>query len=142
MDIGELTARQKSVLLAKLMGWTVEVWATGDYGKRGEYHKAYWTKTDGRVLDSDVVGFSEQEAIEGQVINFYAEANMAEAWRVLNWAMAVNGPIQKVMTIYDPAMPMLPQMPPAKAQAAWLDKILSMAIEANLITLEQANGPL
>lgn len=137
-----LSSAAKSVLLAQAMGWKVEVWATGEYGRRGEQYKAYWTKPDGSELDSDVVGYSEQEAIEGQVTNFYEPGNFAEAWLVVNWAYNMQAADYKFFSqfvewyYFGQWKYQIIAIPLAEALAAILDKILELCFEAGLVSGE------
>ena len=125
--------RTKSVMLAKAMGWR----SVGeDLGPdQGEFLK----DPDGSLLRS-VAAFE-----------YYDPANMALAWRVLNWAFdgfADDG--LEVMSAWNRGMiktlfylgvggsgtSTALRLPPAEAQAAWLDKILTLAIEAGLVEVE------
>jgi hypothetical protein len=60
--------------------------------------------------------------------------NMALAWRALNWA---DRTFSHLHTDYDQCaletLGVHSGMLPAEAQAAWLDKILELAIEAGMI---------
>ena len=108
----------KSVLLAKAMGWEF----TQD---------AIIPWQDG-----------EEHVLVDLPLDLYAPENMALAWRVLNWADTIlwyhsepnvfkwsKGDVFQewwdMKTIFG--------LPPAEAQAAWLDKILELAIEAGLV---------
>jgi len=79
----------------------------------------------------------------------YDPANMALAWRVLNWAVktvdqkkeqAMNGGGMDSWMYWHEGhfelrgiMLSGQELPPAEAQHAWLDKILQLAIEAGMI---------
>ena len=73
--------------------------------------------------------------------NLYNPAHMALAWRVLNWASnnmpGKTGQRQKLFRFIRGTETygdkMIVSMPPTDAQRAWLDKILSLAIEAGMI---------
>ena len=110
MDISSLTDQEKSVLLAKAMG--LEISPNGTYFK----HLPDWN----------------QEYIWGN--NFYDPANMALAWRSLNWAdqqRALSDRLADYFIAY-----LLWIEPPADAQRLWLDKILELALEAGIVELE------
>ncbi len=70
--------------------------------------------------------------------NLYQPVFMFLAWRVLNWAMG-DRQIQGIADfgLSSEIGPWLWIMPPAEAQRAWLDKILTLAIEAGMIAEEQ-----
>lgn len=140
MSIENLTTQEKSVLLAKAMGWTVETMPTGNYGKRGESYRAYWIKPNGDEKADDVVGYSEKEAIEAQVTEFYRVQNFNEAWRVLGWASdtaadgldpeTANNWINQIDYLL---MDRWRNSTAEEVQAEWLDKVLELSIEAGLI---------
>jgi len=98
--------REKSVLLARVMGMYVEEWPEGQW----------WIDPDGE---------------RNFISNLYDPANMQFAWRVLNWAQQHFDRTQRRDLTYTV---MRITLPPAQAQAAWLDKVLQLAIEAGLVT--------
>ena len=115
-----MTNREKSVLLARAMGWN--------------------------YLDAHHV----QDAAHDWVVfrgrfNLYKPAQMALAWRVLNWAMDEESSFalfqgQKFfrwwndISISGASNRNLLVQPPADAQRLWLDKILELvAIEAVIV---------
>lgn len=57
---------------------------------------------------------------------------MPWAWRLLNWADDNVSVLCAGNKWHVPVKPNT-QLPPAEAQAAWLDKILSLAIEAGMV---------
>lgn len=80
--------------------------------------------------------------------NLYDPANMALAWRVLNWAATQTKTVkaqkgggdeswqESWATFIDDAINGnldMYSMPPAAAQRAWLDGILGLAIEAGMV---------
>ena len=80
--------------------------------------------------------------------NLYDLTNMALAWRVLNWALEKAAHITEPFSLIfdkwyfgfffgeergDEFYKILPTLEPAQAQAAWLDKILELAIEGGLV---------
>lgn len=141
MSIEGLTTREKSVMLARLVDeW--EVIERVDYA---------------RICKRDKVGPCLFEIHKNH--NFYTvdgDGNphlMAWAWRVLNWAMGSQAVVK-----YEPLSPDTEpfdyqigyamydwfyehrdpaKMPPAVAQAAWLDKVLELAIEAGLVKVDE-----
>ena len=76
-----------------------------------------------------------------QAVNLYDPANMALAWRVLNWAIGdpsfghdVDHWLWNEGIGYD-----LLNLAHDVAQRAWLDKVLTLAIEAGLVELDHAS---
>ncbi|MBK7181347.1 MAG: hypothetical protein IPH82_29910 [Chloroflexi bacterium] len=68
-------------------------------------------------------------------VDLYDPANMALAWRVLNWA-AAHGITTQINVVYQYKKgdwARMIDLPPADAQRAWLDYILSLAIEAGMV---------
>lgn len=131
MDISELSPVQKSVMLARLVNeW--EVIERVDYA---------------RICKRDRVGPCLFEMHKNH--NLYTvdgDGNphlMAWAWRVLNWAAenqtTIKGAYIANLRVKDEMYDWLLydgniwDMPPADAQTLWLDKILSLAIEAGLV---------
>ncbi len=129
MDVSNLTDQTKSVLLAKALAWSDPVYLTGPqlwvvYEHSGEIHSSPYR------------------------FNLYAPATMALAWRVLNWAVykpSLNTPqfdengfevesLRFGFFRYE----IWGEMP--DAQRRWLDKILTLAIEAGLVELEEEKG--
>ena len=120
-----LTDQEKSVLLAKAMGW-YQVDYEPIMGARWQAPnkpEQYWLNPP----------------------NLYVTVNMSLAWRVLNWAAKQEAIIslgiftwwyeQDSPRIYGGEAPLV--LPPADAQRAWLDKILELAIEAGIIGTEE-----
>ena len=68
-------------------------------------------------------------------VDLYDPANMALAWRVLNWA-AAHGITTQINVVYQYKKgdwARMIDLPPADAQRAWLDYILRKAIEAGMV---------
>ena len=118
MNIKELSDEQKSVMLAKLCGWNINQQDSG---------KAWITCPDDAYATT----------------NLYRPAFMFLAWRVLNWASSNKSPhpeerdemqhkMQEWLTYH---VGWLDILSPASAQRLWLDKILELAIEAELVNL-------
>ena len=133
--------QEKSILLAKAMEWDVGLMDETIF-PTGEDISVFIDTGDGESL--------------------YDPANMALAWRVLNWAQQqecfdagrhdltgftfnltlIDSWIgrmigQKNMGRLD--SPSLFDLPPADAQRLWLDKILFLVIEAGLVEVRDEN---
>lgn len=110
-------------MLLRLIGQTVDCTC----GKPG--------CTVGREIDSGRGWFVPT------VKNLYDPANMALAWRVLNWwydyiATTDNEAVDPEDGFFDVGKLMhgVWAQPPADAQRAWLDKILTLAMAAGMVT--------
>ncbi len=133
MNIETMTKQEKSNALIMLMGW-----------------RKKWTDMHSMILlDSDGCGVGYRLMQSGEKMpDLYDSTNMALAWRVLNWASSQKGIYPELMRWWfrqDSDLDMLGgylfDWEPKDAQRAWLDKVLSLAIEANLIEKEPAlNG--
>lgn len=136
MNINELSDKQKSVILARLCGWTVDEVTQETmerlYGKRSDYMS--------RMVWRDILGVLYPFGLP----NFYNTANMDTAWRVLNWATS-NDSIHDELIDWDwhrwTSHQHIWTMPPTEAQRSWLDKILELAIEAGLVDLRPEERP-
>ena len=129
MNIDELTDQEKSVALARVMAWKI--------------HPVIGQHIIHRFIHNVIVGDEIIGNMLGDVLDLYDPANMALAWRVLNWAIETDLRIVE----YDKSAPIAWEiykgaqvftLPPADAQRAWLDKILELAIEAGLTAPPQA----
>ena len=126
MNIDKLTDQKKSVMLARVMGW--------------EIHPVIGQHIIHTLIHNVVVGDEIIGNMLGDELNLYDPANMALAWRVLNWAIVspwnnvigytFTGNVAILRMFEDAKMI---KLSPADAQRAWLDKVLSLAIEAGLI---------
>ena len=107
MELDKMPDQEKSVMLAKAMGW--------------EYND-HW-----KVLTVDNSDFWYRE------FNLYAPENMALAWRVHGWAM--DNEVQKIALPYRgwwiQERPWLWLID--GAQREYLDQILALCIEAGII---------
>ena len=114
-EIENLTKQEKSVLLAKAMG------------------KPFW------IIRPDMATMDMKEST---IINIYKPIHMALAWTCLNWAW------QQTKTLHEKRseewIAKIDQVlvdywcgGGDRAQCAWLDKILELAIEARLVELEE-----
>ena len=114
MRIEELSDEQKTVMLARLCGWGVS------------------TALGGTSYESIFIYTQDNE----RCVDLYDVANMALAWRVLNWAEIESGKNTRC-DFHFGWMEFLPESlfecPPEDAQRAWLDRILSLAIEAGMV---------
>lgn len=122
---------QKTVQIINLMpDWSI--WGMGEDG-------------DDIVLQID----GKETAVLRAPDYLFAKRWMFLAWRVLNWAMSNNSPVFFCMVdwFYAEAEDVphgyktsgsnwfrLFMYEPADAQRAWLDKILTLAIEAGMVT--------
>ncbi len=136
--IEDMTDQAKSVLLAKAMGWTIS-W--NEYGL-------------GHIVDSNnetIYGVLD-DLDEDILLCLYEPRLMALAWLVLNWAWQQHDRIVLVVDEDDEVVAeslkywtwrlvdvlwKTGDLPPATAIRLWLDKILSLAIEAGLVKLEE-----
>jgi len=137
MNISDMNDRQKSVTLAALRGWQVSE----------HEHEHVYIKRD-----------EQQFAITlTHPFYLYDKELMWLAWDVLNWAgsqvpQEVTAPggsltisswtgrlrhFWKESQWAERGKLFLYSMPPAEAQRLWLDKILSLAIEAGMVKDEQ-----
>lgn len=125
MNIDEMSDQEKSVMLARAMGWKVTQHGPSRLEKIRTPYGDHW----------------------GDEPLFYDELNMGLAWRVLNWA-ARQSRIRLSEYSYPYSLAdgvdylfeedgywqgRIWALPPADAQRLWLDKILELAIEAGLI---------
>ena len=110
--IDKLSDQEKSVMLARAMGWEVSF-------AYSPAHPQLW-------LPDDLAKAHKTKFIA----NLYDPASMALAWRVLNHMGDLG---------YDALIEMwfsseeVPSMEPKEAQAAWLDYALDLAIEAGIV---------
>ena len=146
----EMSDQEKSVLLAKAMG---DVFDSDTYCPI-----CGWTyRNDGTGCAPGSCSMRpapKQRADETP--NLYDPANMALAWRVLNWAseqmpketsppgMVVHTWAGRLHSFWGEShwvgksKLFIHSMPPADAQRLWLDKVLTLAIEAGLVEVEHA----
>jgi hypothetical protein len=132
MGIDMMTTREKTTLLAWLMGWRVQRYGASVNPRYGRY--GLYDANDKFIRRADVPNGIEINPLDHIVPNFYNAKNMALAWRALNWA---DRTFSHLHTDYDQCaletLGVHSGMLPAEAQAAWLDKILEYAIEAGMI---------
>ena len=104
--MADMKDQEKSVLLVKAMGYGWEI---------HEDHNGCF------MLDSEDVLLGEGD--------LYDPANMALAWRVLNWATEYERKNNEEMVLWW-LDALLCNFPPADAQRLWLDKVLDLIAEA------------
>lgn len=116
---------EASVMLAKLMGLTPLL-----FSDMCHFHR------DGEEFVSVYPhGWYHRMPVDEAWVffpNLYIPVNMALAWRVLNWAtMEPTAQLAQVARwfLIGGGMSLLP----TQAQRAWLDKIISLAIEAGMV---------
>lgn len=140
LRLDELGEREKSVLLARAMGWLWE-------RRTDKNGRAYWEgqKISGHLFINPnhpdyLVG---GEAGFDKMINLYYPHNMSYSWLVLNWALSYPKGASAISGLLswhlDNAYP-FSLWGYEKAQSIWLDKILELAIEAGLIEIDNANA--
>jgi hypothetical protein len=111
--IENMTDQEKSVMLAKCMGWEIRLIGVSSCVIDG-----------GEYLKVDALEYP----------NLYAPANMALAWRVHRFALGHNLIKDKYHRIWEQQR--LWNKP--DAQRNWLDKILELAIEAGIVESEKS----
>ena len=115
--IDKMKPEEKSVVLARLCGWHVERTGSDIWVSNSENDYLFKIRLSG----------------PGYLYNYKW---MFLAWRVLNWAcenFSTNDYIDIVRWFWGSQNF---RVPPAEAQTAWLDKILSLAIEAGMVNDE------
>ena len=145
-----LTDNEKSVLLAKAMGWEVDPRI-----RDNELSDIYYLLPDGEYYTGAVIRTGSDISAYHALPDLYSPANMALAWRVLNWAgkqlptetvrpgFIIHSWAGKLHSFWgashwvDGHKLFLHSMKPATAQRAWLDEVLSLAIEAGLIEVDE-----
>ncbi len=130
MKIDKLSDEQKTVMLARAMGW-----------KKAEPSPTVMELFYGKIaqrMPAEVWQTSDGSWIPFGLPNFYDESQMALAWRVLNWAWASQhiSENQIVTWSYVIGYAIDGSIPPADAQRTWLDMILSLAIDAGMVADE------
>ena len=117
LAIEQLDKEKKSEVLLKMMGWRID--SCPPYS----------------LIDEN--GFQVfvpcETELYGKPINLYASYNMYLAWRVLNWA---DANLKGYFALELHSWWMLGRvmgMVPTKAQAAWLDMILTLAAGSELV---------
>ena len=127
-DISKMTDQEKSVMLAKAMGWVQQV---RHYGDESQVFIGGETVA---IVDTDLIpadGLPEYYFMP----NLYDPANMVLAWRVLNWARVNDAIFELAIDNHELGDHFFEwaSESPADAQRLWLDKILELAIETGII---------
>ena len=109
MRIDELSDQEKTVMLARLCGWDIK----SDGGRT-------WVTCQDEAYSTT---------------NLYQPIFMLLAWRVLNWAIENLPKFMRTIEENFLCIGVLPYfgITPENAQRAWLDRILSLAIEAGMV---------
>jgi hypothetical protein len=137
IDISELSTQKKSRLLARAMGW--RAWLNEE-SFHAELNGQWWILSEtGRRIhgvwnDHKIDPLDEARAFRNLCPDLYKEANMALAWRVLNWAEDQTGNFRRAWLNFLPES--LFEMDAQGAQETWLDAVLARAVEACLIEPE------
>lgn len=118
---------QASDLLCKMCGWRVT-----EIDRSGPTMRECWTFVPGEVKEVYQAYLLATSKLSG-FPNLYDPANMALAWRVLNWAGETQFGGNITSRAWNNFWIDMRILPPADAQRAWLDKILKLAIEAGLV---------
>jgi hypothetical protein len=131
------STREKSAIFFRLLNWSI-----GQTYRQGAMFHVDVFDANGKSIDYRLYPVSIN--VLGQpCLDLYAPENMALAWRVLNWAanddslelyMGNVWGVDVVGAVVD--LESLCGLPPAEAQAAWLDKVLCLCIEAGLVEVE------
>ncbi len=116
-DIDSLTDHEKSKLLAKLIGWEVS--------DLGQIFPEEFPGSDVAIHSEDSLFNPRHMALAWQCLNYFEALDMSAP--SLNWRL------------FEYPLRTLACESPAVAQRLWLDKILSLAIEAGIVELEEEN---
>jgi hypothetical protein len=146
MGIDMMTTREKTTLLAWLIGWRVRRYGTSVNPRYGRY--GLYDASDKFIRRADVPNGIEVNPLDHIVPDLYDEQNMALAWRVWKSAATQKAEVVAPMgagqvlwqvswadILIDVISPNgeLFSLAPAEAQATWLDAILEMAVGAGMI---------
>ncbi len=144
MDINNLTDQEKSALLMKMIGWELQEpgQALVDWFAQGGLDLSALVKQS--VAVDGEFWFDETGAIHREGIpNLYESDSVMFAWRVLTWASTSGHfsqwPARKTQSPYDifsewwKECDIWEEEDLVAAMRLWLDKILSLVIEADMI---------
>jgi len=115
---------EKSAMLMKAMGWHQE-----EGVERGWIPDIHDAECDEVELPSLYELYGEWP------IDLYQPVTMALAWRVLNWAWLIDDIIKPFVDWPGASPGLMFAQNPKIVQAAWLDKVLELAIAAGLVTI-------
>ena len=125
MDISKMSDQEKSVLLAKAMGWEID--------RRGD-HGSYDLWIDDILIlqrvDYSKIGLLDSVILNKHMPNLYSPANMALAWR------AIGVMVDRHTEIWDAFFDWWDlEIDPGheSAQRLWLDRVLELVIKAGII---------
>jgi len=130
MSIETMTDHEKSVVLARLCGWFAPA--------GGGFLSGLWKLDTGgnHVLDGF---FSKSGEFLPDDFDLYAPVNMALAWRCIEWVTSPPKTLQMSEAALNTKFGYWWQgnamwaETAADAQRAWLDKIMTLAIEAGMV---------
>jgi hypothetical protein len=136
-DINAMTTEQRTAKLCELMGW----WVLHDQiDERGgiEYYRSWLADSHEQPILSDnkAIDWDSRQPRSldySDFVDLYAEKHMALAWRVLNWAGRNLRNLQAASFIEWWDASDLWEDSPTEAVRLWLDKILELATEAELV---------
>lgn len=131
MNIDKMSDEQKSVMLAKLCGWS--------FFEHMQYY--YYLLVD--AYDNELAYlpdyYNEFENDGNGRPNLYDPANMSLAWKCIEWVTAPPKTLKMSEAALNTKFGYWWQgnamwaETAADAQRAWLDKILSLAVEAGMV---------
>jgi hypothetical protein len=114
------SSQEKSLLLACLMGWQCVYAADGVCAVIG-----------GREYVGTSTAFWYTET--GPHIDFYEAENMALAWKIMTRALELDSQLKADFGAWWQSQTLYQVKLPQMAQRLWLDKILELAIQAELL---------
>jgi hypothetical protein len=137
MNIDEMSEQEKSVALARAMGWAVDSVAINP-ADDNTWFTCIIVDSSGSNIGLKPLGASKVKRLRPMKLNLYDPANMALAWRVLRWWKTYCFEKQSPETWQKWAdwlqgEFLFPYLGRPDAQRLWLDKILALAIAAEII---------
>lgn len=123
-DKMELTDQEKSVKLARAMGWHV---IADEHRNRHGTFMIFHTGSDEPLYSTAIIAtVKEPDFFNHYCPNLYEPQNMSLAWRVLNWAADRQDILDSCME--DGFMEDIRdwwELPASEAQRLWLDRVLN-----------------
>jgi len=116
------STQEKSVLLARLMGWQCIYAADG-----------VCAVIRGREFVGTSTAFWYTET--GPHLDFYEAENMALAWKIMARTLEIDPNLKADFRIWWQSQALYQIKPPKIAQRLWLDKILELAVQAELLVV-------